>query len=199
MAQAISVQVDVAHARRQVSVFLLHFGKAWSCSHAAQRLGLHIIRGPRPVTQKWPSAKANRQQPEQGLGRRASVPERPGRWRRESQCVGQPSQPRPRLSPEESRAGAATKVARLQAALLTLGPEDLVEKAALEASLQKTQVQATVPPLAEQVKWTTQFIERAKRRLSSASEWVQWAQDWHSPCSKELAKAEKRLPGLQEC
>ena len=158
---------------------------------------VQILRGPRPVSQKWPSAKANRQQPEQVFGRRTSVSERPGRWRREPQFVGQPSQPRPRLSPEESRAGATTKVARLQAALLTLGPEDLVEKAALEASLQKAQVQATVPPVAEQVKQTTQFIERAKRRLSSASEWVQWAQDWHSQCSKELAEAEERLVRLR--
>ena len=120
-----------------------------------QRLGrssarwVQILRGPRPVTQKWTSAKANRQQPEQVLGRRTSVSDRPGRWRREPHFVGQPSQPRPRLSPEESRAGATTKVARLQAALLTLGPEDLVEKAALEVSLQKAQVQATVQPVAE--------------------------------------------------
>ena len=150
-----------------------------------------------PASQQWPSAKANRQQSEQCLGRLASVPERPGRWRQDRQFVGQPSQPRPRLSPEESRADASTKVARLQAALLTLGPEDLVEKAALEASLQKAQVQATVPPVAEQVKQTTQFIERAKKRLSSASEWVQWAQDWRSQRSKELAEAEERLVRLQ--
>ena len=157
---------------------------------------LQIILGPHPVSQQWPSAKANRQQSEQCVGRLASVPERPRRWRQDRQFVGQPSQPRPRLSPEESRADA-TKVARLQAALLTLGPEDLVEKAALEASLQKAQVQATVPPVAEQVKQTTQFIERAKKRLSSASKWVHWAQDWHSQCSKELAEAEERLVRLR--
>ena len=40
MAQAISAQVVVAHARRQgfLYTFLLHFGKTWSWSHAAQRL-----------------------------------------------------------------------------------------------------------------------------------------------------------------
>ena len=79
---------------------------------------------------------------------------------------------------EECRAGATTQVARLQVALPKLGTEDLAEKAALEASLQKAQLQVTVPPVAEQVKETTQFIERAKRRLSSASECVQWAQVW---------------------
>ena len=110
-----------------------------------------------------------------------------GRWRREyPQQARADVPPRARLSPEEVRAGASTKVSRLQAALTSLGPNDHGERAVLEVSLRKAQQQATVPPVAEQAEQTAQFIERAKKRLSNADEWVQWAQEWRTECAKEL-------------
>ena len=95
---------------------------------------VQIISGPRPESQKWPSAKANRQ-PEQVWGRCASVSERPGRWRREFQFVGQPTFVTggiPRRSHHQDR--------EVPAALLTLGQRISSRKAALEAALQKAQV-----------------------------------------------------------
>ena len=92
------------------------------------------------------------------------------------------------VSPEEARAGASMKVTRLQAALTSLGPNDHAERSSLEASLRKAQ---------EQEKQTAQFIERAKKRLTSAEEWVQWAQDWRSECAKELNEAELRLERIR--
>ena len=63
--------------------------------------------------------------------------------------------------------------------------------------MRKAQQQATSPPVAEQEKQTAQFIERAKKRLTSAEEWVQWAQDWRSECAKELHEAELRLERIR--
>ena len=159
---------------------------------------LQFIRRPRPPppAQRWPPAKGKFQQSEHGMGHR-DVSNRPGRWRREGQYVAQPSQPRPRLSPEEARAGASTKVTRLQAALTSLGPNDHAERFSLEASLRKAQQQATTPPVAEQAEQTAQFIKRAKKRLSSAEEWVQLPQDWRSECAKELHEAELRLERIR--
>ena len=189
--EAILAQVVVARARRQFRFLfsLLQFGETWSCLHAAQRLDSSSGRVGAD-RQKWPSAKANRQQPEQVLGRRA---ERPGRWRREPQLLVSPVST---VHVCRQRNPVQELPPRLQGCKLLCSHWDQrisSRKAALEASLQKAQVQATAPPVAEQVKQTTQFIEPAKRRLSSASEWVQWAQDWHSQCSKELAEAEERL------
>ena len=85
------------------------------------------------------------------------------------------------------------EVTRLQAALTSLGPNDHAERAALEVSLRKAQKQATAPLVAEQAEQTAMFIERAKKRLSNAEEWVQWAQGWRSECAKDLNDAELRL------
>ena len=103
------------------------------------------------------------------------------RWRREGQHA-QASQPRPRLSSEEARAGASLKV--------TFGPNDHAQRFLLEASFRRAQQQATSPLVAEQAEQTAQFIERAKKRLTSAEE---WAQDWRSECATELHEAELRL------
>ena len=46
------------------------------------------------------------------------------------------------------------------------------ERAALEVSLRKAQKQAIAPPVAEQAEQTAMFIERAKKRLTNAEEWV---------------------------
>ena len=63
-----------------------------------------------------------------------------------------------------------------------------IGKAALDFSLQKAQVQATVPPVAEQVK-------HSSWRLSSASEWVQWAQDTYGAPSRRGGSSDgKKLP-----
>ena len=53
-------------------------------------------------------------------------------------------------------------------------------------SLRKAQ--QDIPLVAEQAERTARFIERAKKRLSNADEWVQWAQErrteWPKSCMK---------------
>ena len=62
-----------------------------------------------------------------------------------SQFNGRPGQgpSRERFSPEEVRSSASTEVTRLQAALMSLGPNNHVERAALEVSWRKAHKQTT--------------------------------------------------------
>ena len=151
-----------------VSLFLslLHFGKTWSCSHAAQRLDSSSGRvgtdPPRSSSRESKMAFSKGESPatRAGFGTSRGAP-RPLEART-SVCWSAQSAPSTFVARGiPCRSYATTKVARLQAALLTLEPEDFVEKAALEASLQKAQVQATAPPVAEQVKQTTQGASQA--------------------------------------
>ena len=192
---AISFKLLFANATEEFVFFCIPVSrvmgrKGWS---SLPNGWVQVIRGPRPLSEKWPT-----------IGRTPDRKVQPrGRWRRQSpdSSYGQPGQrfqPSTRgLAPEEVRQEAATKIARLEAALLTLGPEDQTEKAVLEVSLRKARQQAIVPPVADQIEHTTKFLERAKKRLSNAAEWVQWAQDWHSQCSKDITEAEERLARLQ--
>ena len=77
--------------------------------------------------------------------------------------------------------------------LWQFGEDDAVERSALEAALKKAQTQAVIPPVAERIEQTQKFIERARKRVSVAEEYVQWAQDWKVECEKELSEAEERL------
>ena len=79
------------------------------------------------------------------------------------------------------------RVAKTQVALLTLGPEDVVEKVALEASLQKAQGK---PPATCGRAGDDNTVHRT---CQEAPLKPFRAQDWHSQCSKKLAEAEERL------
>ena len=79
------------------------------------------------------------------------------------------------------------RVAKTQVALLTLGPEDVVERVALEASLQKAQGK---PPATCGRAGDDNTVHRT---CQEAPLKPFRAQDWHSQCSKKLAEAEERL------
>ena len=121
-----------------------------------------------------------------------------GRWRQGvPQHVRQSETVRVRRNPDEVRLGASTKISWFQTALAVLGEDDAVERSALEAALKKAQVQAVIPPVAERIEQTQKFIERARKRVLVAEEYVQWAQDWKVECEKELSEAEERLSRLR--
>ena len=68
-----------------------------------------------------------------------------------------------------------------------LGPNDHAERSSLEASLRKAQQQATFPLVAEQAEQTAQKNREGHETVTSAEEWVQWAQDWRSESAKGIA------------
>ena len=73
---------------------------------------LQVIRGPRPRSQQWPSAKMNVQMVQREV---------PGRWRQFKGVTGNPQGPKPRLSPDAAREIAQSSVTRFEKALEAMG------------------------------------------------------------------------------
>ena len=92
--------------------------------------------------------------------------------------------------------GLRTRSPGCKSALAVLGEDDETERSALEVALKKAQAQAVVPPCRSSED-TQKFIERAKKRVVLADEYVQWAQEWKVECDKELLEAEERLARLR--
>ena len=109
----------------------------------------------------------------------------------------QPEIFRSRRNSDEVRVGASNKITRLQSALAVLGEDDDTDRSTLEVALKKAQAQAVVPSVSEQIEDTQKFIERAKKRVVFADEYVQWAQEWKVECDKELLEAGDRLARLR--
>ena len=78
----------------------------------------------------------------------------------------------PQSSQSGRSAGGCFQQDHQVAALAALGENDESERSALEAALKKVQVQAVVPPVAEQIEQTQKFIERVKKRVVIAEEYV---------------------------
>ena len=145
---------------------------------------LQVIRGPRPPAARWPSA------PKGSVQRSPSKP-----------VVAQPVLPQDacrRPKPSEVRAAASTRIARLQGALASLGPDDTEERKVLEAALKKAKTQAAVPPVEDQIAMSVKFLERARKRLAVADTEVQAAVKKKSQCEQEIAEAEADLARLRE-
>ena len=137
---------------------------------------LQVIRGSRPPVARWPGRSAFS----------ANCPDpRPS--------VPIPDRPR---KPNEVRGAASTRVARLQAAMSNLGPDNFEEKKVLDAALRKAQSQAKVPPLEEQIAHTTKFLERAKKRLVADVE-LQTVKK-KVQCEEEVAEAEADLARMRK-
>ena len=167
--------------------------RGWSAI-AAPAGWYQVIRGPRPPTVDWSTQPKGKGK---GNGRHPQEPQAAvvrGRWRQgPPPQVRQPGVVPDRRTPDQVWAGASSKIVRLQSAIAALGEDDNVERSALDAALKKAQAQAVVPAVTEQIAQTEKFIERAKRRVTHAEEYVQWAQEWKVQCDKELADAEERL------
>ena len=85
---------------------------------------------------------------------------------------------------------ASTRVTRLQAAIASLGPDDLEEQKMLDAALQKAKSQAVVPPVEDRIAQCVKFLERAKKRLAVAETELQSAVQKKSQCEQEVAEGD---------
>ena len=131
-----------------------------------------IIRGPRPPSVQCPKG--------QGKGKIPEVPQvsvvRGGRWRQGvPQHVRQTETVRARRNLDEVRGG------RFQQ----------------DHQVTVSSGSSWIPPVAEQIEQTQKFIERAKKRVLVAEEYLQWAEEWKVECEKELSEAEERLSRLR--
>ena len=104
---------------------------------------------------------------------------------------------RPRRTPEESQAMAATKVRRIEAAIAALGEDDGEELATLQNSLRRAKMQAQVPPVEKRIADCSQFIERAKKRAEAAADALRKAEEFKRVCDDEVVMAGRRLEALR--
>ena len=109
---------------------------------------------------------------------------------------GVPPDAHRRLKPSEIGAAASAQVSRSQGALANSGRDDFVEKV-LEAALKKAKMQATAPPLEDQIALSVKFLERAKKRFAVADTKLQSAVKKKSQCEQEGAEAEADLARMR--
>ena len=109
-----------------------------------------------------------------------------------------PISPEPiRVSPDEVRSAALAKIARLEAAITALGPDDSTEKSVLEEALQKVKKEAKLTPVGERLDSCLQFIERASKRLQLCEVDLAQVLQKKSRLENELAQARQNLEVLR--
>ena len=84
-------------------------------------------------------------------------------------------------------------MARLQAALASLGDDDGAERAALEAALKKAREQSTMPSIDSRIASNQAFIDRARKRISGEEEKIKAAQEQLRAAQERKAKFEEEL------
>ena len=145
---------------------------------------LQMIRGPRPPAAKWPRAKVQTQQkPSATVAHRQQV----------SNSQTSQMQDRPRRSPAEVRAVASTKILRIQAAIASLGADDIEERPSLEAALSRAQRLLVILPVDKRIEDTSAYIARAKKRIAAESAKIKLAEKQRQVLEEELAQAERDL------
>ena len=82
---------------------------------------------------------------------------------------------------------------RLQAAIASVGPDDLEEKKVLDAALMKDKTQVE-----DRIAQSMKFVERAKKRLAAAETELQSAVQKKSQRAQEVAEAEADLARMRE-
>ena len=132
------------------------------------------LRSGRAKAQSKPVQKPNRK-----VGQRPPTAVQPQRTE---------SHERQRRSPAEVRALATTKIARIRAAIASLGPDDTEERASLEAALAR----------AEHLAYAEAFIARAKKRIAAESAKVVEAEKQKQIFEQELAQAKKDLVAFRQ-
>ena len=101
-----------------------------------------------------------------------------------------------RASPDEVRSAALAKIARLEAAITALGPDDSKEKSVLEEALQKVKKGAKMTPVGERLDFCLQFIERASKRLQLCEVDLAQVLQKKSRLEDELVQARRNLTGF---
>ena len=169
----------------------------------SQAMWQHILRGPRPPSHKWPPAQKSQRnasaQPrrnESAARQRVSAQGQPGQpHRRESPQSIRNADAVPNLTPEAIAEAAAEEVRRLEEAVRALGEESLHAKpllVALKAAKAKVNV-----PISVQIESTTQYLERARKRLVQAEAEVARITAQKDQCISDVETAERRLERLQ--
>ena len=117
---------------------------------------LQVIRGKRPPSVQWPRAGSQQQVRQTG---------KPAPESRKPPKTGSSSTNRQSVHPDQLKAAASARIQRIQISLGALQPEDVEERQALLAALEKAKRQADVPPVEKQILATEEYLARAKKRL----------------------------------
>ena len=81
-------------------------------------------------------------------------------------------QDRPRRSPAEVRAVASPKILRIQAAIASLGADDIQERSSLEAALSRAQRLLVIPPVDKRIEDTSGEEMHCSRVCRPRSRWA---------------------------
>ena len=140
--------------------------KGWS---EAPTEWVQIVRGPRPKSAKWPLAAGHSGAARSPSGKGGATA--PVQCRRGSQDgSANPTRQEGRgLPPDEVMANARARVLKLEAAIAAVGESDPT-CATLREALARAKSQAQERPVADRMKHTNIFIERARKRVSSLQE-----------------------------
>ena len=158
--------------------------KGWSAMDVPSGW-VQVLRGPRPPSQKWPPAKRNAVT--ESRGQRQGAPR--------SQQVVSGRGPAP--SPEEVIERARVRVAQLEAAVQLLDVEDPALPPLREA-LMKARVQASAPPLTDQIASSELYVARKKKRLEEAEQGILEAVRKRDLLKTEVVAGEERLARLKD-
>ena len=141
-------------------------------------LEIQVIRGPRPPSVRWPSARS----PVSGTVKPNSTQPR-GRWRE-----------RTRVNPEEVWESAKKRVLGLEAAISAMIANGIDERSSevtsLKDSLAKAKRNGQEPSASIQLKGAKEFVERVRKRLAAHD-----AQ--RAVLEKELVDGETRVQRLE--
>ena len=200
--------------------------KGWSVQDDLSKASWkQILMGPRPPSTRWPQAQrgpAPKWRPQQKKERPSPSVQQPQKVPTtvekltkalsaldgsspEAQMLRESlekvkaeagSREQTRASPDEVRSAALAKIARLEAAITALGPDNSPEKTLLEESLQKVKKGAKMTPVGERLDSCLQFIERASRLQLCEADLAQVLEK-KSRLEDELAQARRNLEVLR--
>ena len=90
------------------------------------------------------------------------------------------------------------KSARIRVAITSLGPDDIEDRASLEAALARAEHLAAIPPVDKRIADAEAFIIRAKKLIEAESVKIMEAEKQKQIFEQELAQAEKDLIGFRQ-
>ena len=157
-----------------------------------------ILRGPRPPSHRWPLAQKSQKksiQPrrnESAARQRGPAGQQPGQQPRRDARIADTG---PNITPEAITEAAAVEVRRLEGAVAALGEESPHAKPLLTA-LKAAKAKLNVP-ISVQIESTTQYLERARKRLAQAEAEVARVTAQKDQCVADVEAAERRLERLQ--
>ena len=110
-----------------------------------------------------------------------------------------------RRTPDDNRAAALAKIARIQASIHALGMEDTEELQILQESLKKADNAAKIPLPQVQIDHALEYIKRARKRLESADDKIakavqalRFAEEEKESDMKGIAESEALIKRLRE-